>query len=133
MALLTLCRQGDEVVSSTEICGAINLLDKTFARMGITVRFAEISEPESFARLINDKTRAVLSSLSATQSRYRGYTAIADIAHKSGIPLIVDNTFATPYLLKPIEHGADIVIHPRQNTSRATARLWAARLWTREF
>ncbi|NLG53838.1 MAG: O-acetylhomoserine aminocarboxypropyltransferase/cysteine synthase [Clostridiales bacterium] len=113
MALLTLCRQGDEVVSSTEIYGgAINLLDKTFARMGITVRFAEISEPESFARLINDKTRAVfIESIGNPKADIADIRAIADIAHKSGIPLIVDNTFATPYLLKPIEHGADIVIH----------------------
>lgn len=113
MTLLTLCQEGDEIISSAEIYGgAINLLDKTFSRMGIKVHFAKISEPDSFKHLISDKTRGIfIESIGNPKADIADIEAIAGIAHDNGIPLIVDNTFATPYLLRPIEYGADIIIH----------------------
>ena len=113
MALLTLAKAGDEIVSSSTIYGgAINLLGKTFARMGIHVRFADVRDTSTFEGMINEKTRAIfVEAIGNPKADVADLDALAELAHKNGIPFIVDNTFATPYLLRPIEHGADIVIH----------------------
>ncbi len=111
--LLTIAREGDEIISANTIYGgAINLLGKTFKRMGITVHFASTDDPESFRALINDKTRAIfVEAIGNPTANVCDLEAIADIAHENGLPFIVDNTFATPALLRPFEHGADLIIH----------------------
>ena len=113
MALLTLAKAGDEIVSSSTIYGgAINLLGKTFARMGITVRFADVRDNSTFEGLINDKTRAIfVEAIGNPKADVADLDALSALAHKHGIPFVVDNTFATPYLLRPFDHGADIIIH----------------------
>ena len=113
MALLTLAKAGDEIISSSTIYGgAINLLGKTFDRMGIKVHFADVRDISTFEKFINDKTRAIfVEAIGNPKADVADIEALAALAHANGIPLIVDNTFATPYLLRPIEYGADIVIH----------------------
>lgn len=84
----------------------------TFKHLGITVKYADPDDPQSFAVLITDKTKAVyLESLGNPAINIPDFEAIAEIAHKNGIPVLVDNTFATPFLFRPFEHGADIVLH----------------------
>ncbi len=113
MTLLTLCSSGDEVISSSKIYGgAINLLGKTFARMGITVHFVDISDPDAIEALISDKTKAIFAeAICNPKCDIADIEMLSSIAKKHAIPLIIDNTFPTPALLKPIEHGADIIIH----------------------
>ncbi len=113
MALLTIAKAGDEIISSSTIYGgAINLLGKTFAKMGIKVNFADVRDVSTFEKYINEKTRAIfVESIGNPKADVADLEALAELAHANGIPFIVDNTFATPYLLRPIEFGADIVIH----------------------
>ncbi len=113
MTLLALCSSGDEVISSSKIYGgAINLLGKTFARMGIKVHFTDISDPKAVESLINDKTKAIFAEVICNpKCDLIDIEMLSEIAKKHGIPLIIDNTFPTPALLRPIEHGANIVIH----------------------
>lgn len=112
-AILTIAEAGDNIISSTALYGGTyNLLAHTLPQYGITTRFADHREPESFEPLIDEKTKAIfVESLGNPQGNVTDIAALADIAHRHGIPLIVDNTVATPYLLRPIEHGADIVVH----------------------
>lgn len=112
-ALLTIAREGDEIISASTIYGgAINLLGKTFKRMGITVHFADTDNPETFRAKINEKTRAIfVEAIGNPTANVCDLGALAEIAHENGIPFIVDNTFATPALLRPFEHGADLIIH----------------------
>ena len=92
--------------------GTYNLFAHTFPQFGITTRFADQRDPESFRKLIDDKTKAIyVESIGNPLGNVTDIAAIAAIAHDNGIPLIVDNTVPTPYLLRPFEHGADIVIH----------------------
>ena len=113
MALLTIMKAGDEMVSSSTIYGgAINLLGKTFDRMGIKVHFADVRDISTFKKHINEKTKAIfVEAIGNPKADVADIEALAELAHENGIPLIVDNTFATPYLLRPIQYGADIVIH----------------------
>lgn len=113
MALLNLCVCGTEIISSSTIYGgAINLLGKTFARMGIKVHFVDISDTSAVEALINDKTRVIFAeSIGNPKADVADIDALSEIAKRHGIPLIIDNTFATPALLRPFEHGANIVIH----------------------
>ena len=113
MMFMNLCSAGDEIVSARGIYGgAVNLLGKTFAQMGITVRFVNSDEPDEFDRATNEKTRAYfVESIGNPLADVPDLEEIAKIARKHGVPFIVDNTFATPYLLRPIEFGADIVLH----------------------
>ncbi|MDA8346196.1 MAG: O-acetylhomoserine aminocarboxypropyltransferase/cysteine synthase [Thermaerobacter sp.] len=113
MALLNICQQGQSVVASPNLYGGTyNLLKATFARLGIAVRLADDATPEAIARAIDDTTRAVyIETIGNPRLDVPDIQAIAGVAHQSGLPLIVDNTFATPFLCRPIEHGADIVIH----------------------
>ena len=112
-AIQTIAEAGDNIISSTALYGGTyNLLAHTLPLSGITTRFADHKNPDSFEPLIDAKTKAIfVESLGNPQGNVTDIARIADIAHRRGIPLIVDNTVATPYLLRPIEHGADIVVH----------------------
>jgi O-acetylhomoserine (thiol)-lyase len=113
IALLTLLKAGDEIVSSSEIYGGTyTLFHYTFRKFGINTHFVNPEKPENFAAKITEKTKAFfLETLGNPKLKVPNFEAIAKIAHDSGIPLIVDNTFASPYLCTPIDWGADIVIH----------------------
>jgi O-acetylhomoserine (thiol)-lyase len=113
LAVLNLARAGQNIVSSSYLYGGTyNLFRYTLPRFGITVRFVDSSEPENFRQAIDTNTRALyLESIGNPKNNIDRIDAIAAIAHASGIPLLVDNTVTTPYLLRPLEHGADIVVH----------------------
>jgi O-acetylhomoserine (thiol)-lyase len=112
-AIQTLAEAGDNIISaSTLYGGTYNLFAHTFPQQGIEVRFADPREPASFGALIDDKTKAVfIESIGNPLGNVTDIRALADVAHRHGVPLIVDNTVPSPYLLRPIEHGADIVVH----------------------
>lgn len=104
---------GDHIVSAgTVYGGTYNLFANTFREIGISVTFVDGSNPQNFADAIQPNTKAVyLESLGNPNSDIIDLEAVSEIAHAQGIPVIVDNTFATPYLFRPLEHGADIVVH----------------------
>ncbi|MBP8149582.1 MULTISPECIES: O-acetylhomoserine aminocarboxypropyltransferase/cysteine synthase family protein [unclassified Limnohabitans] len=112
-AIQTVAESGDNIVSaSTLYGGTYNLFAHTLPQMGITVRFADPRQPESFAALIDERTKAVFcESVGNPLGNVTDFAKLADIAHAHGVPLIVDNTVPSPYLCRPIEHGADIVVH----------------------
>ncbi|WP_331346666.1 O-acetylhomoserine aminocarboxypropyltransferase/cysteine synthase family protein [Cellvibrio sp. UBA7661] len=112
-AIQTIAEAGDNIISSTALYGGTyNLFAHTLPQYGITTRFADHTNPDSFESLIDERTKAVfVESLGNPQGNVTDIARIAEIAHRHGVPLIVDNTVATPYLLRPIEHGADIVVH----------------------
>ena len=112
-AIQTIAEAGDNIVSaSTLYGGTYNLFAHTFPQFGITTRFADYRDPDSFAKLIDEKTKAIyVESIGNPLGNITDIEAIAKIAHQHGVPLIVDNTVPSPYLLRPIEFGADIVIH----------------------
>ena len=112
LALLTLAKAGDEIVSTTSLYGGTyNLLHYVFPRFGVTVKFVD-ANPEAIAAAITDKTRAVYSeTIGNPDLRTLDIAAVAEVAHNAGLPLVLDNTSASPALVRPIEHGADIVIH----------------------
>lgn len=112
-AIQTIAEAGDNIVSSTALYGGTyNLFAHTLPQYGITTRFADHLNPDSFEPLIDERTKAIfVESLGNPQGNVTDIARIAEIAHRHGVPLIVDNTVATPYLLRPIEHGADIVVH----------------------
>lgn len=112
LALLTLAKAGDEIVSTTSLYGGTyNLLHYVFPRFGVKVNFVD-ANPEAIAAAITDKTRAVYSeTIGNPDLRTLDIQAVADTAHAAGLPLVLDNTTASPALVRPIEHGADIVIH----------------------
>jgi len=112
-AIQTITEAGDNIVSaSTLYGGTYNLFAHTFPQMGIEVRFADYRNPASFAALINDKTKAIYcESVGNPLGNVTDLSALAEIAHANGLPLIVDNTVSSPYLCRPFEHGADIVVH----------------------
>jgi len=112
-AILNIASTGDHIISDRYIYGGSHsLLANTLPDYGITTSFADSSDPANFEKEIKPNTKAIfVETLGNPNSTVVDIEAIAKIAHKHGIPLIADNTFATPYLLRPIEHGADIVIH----------------------
>ena len=112
-AILTLLSHGDEIVSaSTLYGGTYSQFDVNFRRMGINTTFVDPDDPENFREAITEKTRCVfIETIGNPSNNLIDIQEVADIAHEFGIPLIVDNTFASPYLCKPFEHGADIVVH----------------------
>lgn len=112
-AIQAIAEAGDNIVSaSTLYGGTYNLFAHTFPQQGITVRFADPRDPASFAPLIDERTKAVfVESIGNPLGNVTDIRALADVAHAHGVPLIVDNTVPSPYLLRPIEHGADIVVH----------------------
>ncbi len=112
-ALMTIAEQGDNIVSSSALYGGTyNLFAHTLPQFGIEVRFADHRNPASFERLIDARTKAVFcESIGNPLGNVTDFGAIAAIAHRHGVPLIVDNTVPSPYLCRPFEHGADIVVH----------------------
>jgi len=112
-SILNIAGAGDEIVSASSLYGGTyNLFAHTLPKFGITVRFVDPTNPEAFRTAITDKTKALfVESVGNPRGDVMDIRAIADIAHANGIPLIVDNTLPSPYLLRPIEHGADIVVH----------------------
>jgi len=112
-AIQTIAETGDNIVSaSTLYGGTYNLFAHTFPQLGIEVRFADHRVPNSFEPLIDAKTKAIFcESIGNPLGNVTDLSALAEIAHRHGIPLIVDNTVPSPYLCRPFEHGADIVVH----------------------
>jgi O-acetylhomoserine (thiol)-lyase len=112
-AILTIAEAGDNIVASSALYGGTyNLFAHTLPQYGIETRFADYRKPETFDALIDARTKAVfVESLGNPQGNVTDLEQIADVAHRHGVPLIVDNTVPTPYLCRPIEHGADIVVH----------------------
>ncbi|MBQ3377082.1 MAG: O-acetylhomoserine aminocarboxypropyltransferase/cysteine synthase [Synergistaceae bacterium] len=112
-AVQNIAKAGDHVVSAANLYGGtVNLFAHTLPEQGITTSFVDPSEPENFERAIKPNTKLIYAeTLGNPNSDVIDIDAIAEIAHKHNLPLIVDNTFATPFLLRPIEHGADIVVH----------------------
>ncbi len=112
-AIQTITEAGDNIVSaSTLYGGTYNLFAHTFPQMGIEVRFADPRDPASFAKLIDARTKAVYcETIGNPLGNVTDLAALAAVAHAHGVPLIVDNTVASPYLCRPFEHGADIVVH----------------------
>ncbi len=112
-AIQTIAETGDNIVSaSTLYGGTYNLFAHTFPQLGIEARFADHRVPNSFEPLIDAKTKAIFcESIGNPLGNVTDLAALAEIAHRHGIPLIVDNTVPSPYLCRPFEHGADIVVH----------------------
>ena len=112
-SILNIAHAGDHIVASKNIYGGTyDLLQHTLVPYGITTTFVDGSDTENFAKAIKKETKAIfIETLGNPNSNITDIEKVAKIAHAAGIPLIVDNTFATPYLLRPIEYGADIVVH----------------------
>ncbi|MBK7002392.1 MAG: aminotransferase class I/II-fold pyridoxal phosphate-dependent enzyme [Rhodoferax sp.] len=112
-AIQTIAESGDNIVSSSTLYGGTyNLFAHTFPQMGISARFADAANPASFAPLIDARTKAIYcESVGNPLGNVTDLAALAAVAHAHGIPLIVDNTVPSPYLCRPFEHGADIVVH----------------------
>lgn len=112
-AVQNIASAGDHIVSSIDLYGGTyNLFANTLREQGITTDFADPSDLNSFEKAIRPETKLIYAeTLGNPNSSVIDIESLAEIAHRHGIPLIVDNTFATPYLLRPIEHGADIVVH----------------------
>ncbi|WP_061270152.1 O-acetylhomoserine aminocarboxypropyltransferase/cysteine synthase family protein [Leptospira interrogans] len=113
LALLNIVEAGQEIVASSSLYGGTyNLLHYTFPKLGIKVHFVDPSDPENFRKAVNNKTRAFYAeTLGNPKLDTLNLEAIAKVAHDSEVPLIIDNTLPSPYLVNPIEHGADIVVH----------------------
>lgn len=112
-SILTIAEAGDNIVtSSTLYGGTYNLFAHTLPQYGIQVRFADYRNTDSFAALIDERTKAIFcESIGNPLGNVVDIGALAELAHTHGLPLIVDNTVPTPYLCRPFEHGADIVVH----------------------
>ena len=113
IALLTLAKVGDEIVTTNALYGGTySLFADTFKRFGITVRFVDGRNLSELENAINDKTKAIFTeTLGNPGLEIADLSQLSEIAHKHGLPLVVDSTFTTPYLIRPFEFGADIVIH----------------------
>ncbi|THF75024.1 homocysteine synthase [Cohnella fermenti] len=112
-SILNIAQAGDEIVSSATLYGGTyNLFAITLPKLGINVKFVDASNPDNFRAAITDKTKALYAeTIGNPKGDVLDIQAVADIAHEHGIPLIVDSTFSTPYLTRPIDFGADIVLH----------------------
>jgi O-acetylhomoserine (thiol)-lyase len=112
-AIMTIAETGDNIVTSSALYGGTyNLFAHTLPQYGIEVRFADYREPKAWEKLIDAKTKAVFcESVGNPLGNVVDFGALAKIAHARGVPVIVDNTVPTPYLCRPFEHGADIVVH----------------------
>jgi O-acetylhomoserine (thiol)-lyase len=112
-SILNIAEAGDEIVAAASLYGGTyNLFSNTLPKLGIKVHFVDPSNPNNFRSAINEKTKAIFAeTIGNPKGDVLDIEAVAAIAHDHGIPLIVDNTFPSPYLLRPIEFGADIVVH----------------------
>jgi O-acetylhomoserine (thiol)-lyase len=113
LAILNAAEAGDEIISATSLYGGTyNLFHYTLPKMGITVKFVDPSDPENFRKAITAKTRLIFAeTLGNPRLDVFDLEAVAQIAHAEGIPLFIDNTLASPHLVRPLDHGADVVIH----------------------
>jgi O-acetylhomoserine (thiol)-lyase len=113
LALLNIANAGDEILSSASLYGGTyNLFHYTFPKMGIGVKFVDPSDPQNFRKAITKKTKAIFAeSIGNPKLDTLDNRAVADIAHGAGIPLVIDNTMPSPCLLRPFDHGADVIIH----------------------
>jgi O-acetylhomoserine (thiol)-lyase len=113
LALLNIARAGDEILSSASLYGGTyNLFSNTFPRMGIEVKFVDPKDPANFRKALTKKTKAIFAeSVGNPKLDTLDFAAVSKVAHDAGIPLVVDNTMPSPFLLRPFDHGADIVIH----------------------
>ena len=113
IAIFTIMEAGDELVSSSTLYGGTySQFDVSFRKLGIHTKFVNPDEPENFRKAITKKTKAIFAeTIGNPLINVLDIEAVAKIAREAGIPLIVDNTFATPYLCRPIEYGADIIVH----------------------
>ncbi len=112
-AIQTIAEAGDNILASSALYGGTyNLFAHTLPQFGIQTRFADYADPQAFAALIDERTKAVfVESIGNPRGNITDIEAIANIAHAHGVPVIVDNTVATPYLQRPFDFGADIVVH----------------------
>jgi len=112
-SIINICETGDEIVSASNLYGGTyTMFDCILPQFGIRVKFADARDPDNFAKAITEKTRALfIETIGNPVLEFTDIRAVADIAHSHNLPLIVDATFTTPYLLKTIEHGADIVLN----------------------
>ena len=112
-AIITLAQAGDEIVSANNLYGGTyTQFDSILPQLGIKTTFVDAKDPKNFAKAITDKTRAIfVETIGNPVLDFTDIAAVADVAHKHGLPLIVDGTFTTPYLLRTIDHGADIVVN----------------------
>jgi len=113
LAIMNILRSGDELVSASTLYGGTHtLFSTTFAKFGVKAHFVDPSNPENFKKAINDRTRAVFAEIIGNpRVNVLDIEPVAKIAHDAGLPLIIDNTFATPYICRPFDFGADIVVH----------------------
>jgi len=113
LSLLNIARAGDEILSSASLYGGTyNLFHYTFPKMGIEVKFVDPKDPESFRKALTKKTKAVFAeTVGNPKLDTLDFAAVSKVAHDAGIPLVVDNTMPSPFLMRPFDHGADIVIH----------------------
>ncbi len=113
LAILNIAESGDEIISAANLYGGTyNLFAVTLPKYGINVKFVDPEDPENFRAAITDKTKAIFAETIGNPSlKVLDIEKVANIAHEAGVPLIIDNTFATPYLCRPFEFGADIVVH----------------------
>ena len=113
LSLLNIARAGDEILSSASLYGGTyNLFHYTFPKMGIDVKFVDPKDPESFRKALTKKTKAIFAeTVGNPKLDTLDFAAVSKVAHDAGIPLVVDNTMPTPFLMRPFDHGADIVIH----------------------
>src|SRR3712207_4665284 len=113
LAILNIMGTGDEIVSAAELYGGTyNLFHYTLPKIGINVKYVEGTDPESFRAAITDRTRALfIETVGNPALNTADLEKLAAVAHEAGVPLIVDNTLPSPYLVQPLEHGADIVVH----------------------
>lgn len=112
-SVINLCRAGDEVVSANNLYGGTyTQFNNILPDLGITTHFVDPRDPEAVDRAITPKTKLVFTETIGNPAlEVSDLPALAEVAHKHGLPLVVDNTFATPYLCRPLDHGADIVVH----------------------
>jgi O-acetylhomoserine (thiol)-lyase len=113
LAVLNVAEAGDHVVASASLYGTYNLLHHSLAKLGISVSFVEDpDDPENWQSLVQENTKAFFAeTIGNPKGDVLDIETVADVAHRNGVPLIVDNTIATPYLIRPIEFGADVVVH----------------------
>lgn len=113
LAILNIAGAGDEIVSSSSLYGGTyNLFHYTFEKLGIKVHFVDGRDPENFRAAISERTKAIYAeTVGNPRLDTLDIRAVADIAHENGVPLILDNTIPSPYLVQPFKHGADIVVH----------------------
>jgi O-acetylhomoserine (thiol)-lyase len=113
VALLTLLESGDQIVAARTLYGGTySQFDVSFRKLGIETVFVDPDDPENFRRAITDRTRVVYGeTIGNPVGNVLDLAAVADIAHDAGVPFVIDNTFATPYLCRPFDFGADIVVH----------------------